>query len=138
MRHKAYFFNGCGTRLGQRAWQAVIVVGIVLLTAGGYTPMEQAHAEAAPPVVVIHAKRFAFVPSQITLEAGKTVRLVFITDDVPHSIAVPELGIDMLIRRLRSNQIVITPASAGNFAGECTRYCGADHDRMRFVIHVVR
>lgn len=100
--------------------------------------MEQGYAESAPPVIVIHAKRFAFVPSQITLEAGKPVHLVFVTNDVTHGIAVPGLGIDMPIWRFRSNQIVITPATAGDFKGECTRYCGVGHDKMKFVIHVVR
>lgn len=111
---------------------------VILFAASNSAVIGQGRSEFAPPVIVIHAKRFAFTPSQITLEAGKAVRLVFVTEDVTHSIAVPGLGIDLPIWRNRSNQIVIAPAATGDFAGGCTRYCGIGHDKMKFVIHVIK
>jgi cytochrome c oxidase subunit 2 len=89
-------------------------------------------------VIVIHAKRYAFVPSQITLQTGHPVRLVFVSDDVPHSITIPGLQIEAPIARNAVNQVVIAPPAAGDFAGECTRYCGVGHDRMKFVVHVLK
>lgn len=108
-----------------------------IFVAGNSAVKAQQRAKSTPPEIVIYAKRYEFVPSRITVEAGKPVRLVFISKDVTHSIAVPDLGIDMPIVRNRSNQVVITPAKTGDFAGECARYCGIHHDKMTFVVHVV-
>ncbi len=138
MKSNAIFPSAYRKRSARFFHHALIIVGIILFTTGNSTAMDQGRTESALPVIVIHAKRFAFIPSQITLEAGKAVRLVFVTDDITHSVAVPGLGIDMPIWRFRSNQIVVTPAATGDFAGECTRYCGIGHDRMKFVVHVVR
>lgn len=114
--------------------KSAIIAAIVLLAVA---PVSRAKTEPAPPAIVIHAKRFEFIPSQIVLKAGRTVRLVFISDDVTHGITVPGLGIDMLIYRHRSNQVVVTPHKTGDFPGKCTHYCGRGHDKMKFMIHVV-
>ncbi|HCT60891.1 MULTISPECIES: cupredoxin domain-containing protein [Acidobacterium] len=110
------------------AYVAVVFAGVILLCPG--------YAVAKMPVIVVHARRFAFVPAQITLRVGQPVRLVFVSDDVTHSITIPGLGIDLPIRRGYPAEIVVTPSRRGDFRGECTHYCGAGHDRMKFVVHV--
>ena len=88
------------------------------------------------PVITIHAKRYKFQPSEITLKQGETVRLIFIADDVPHGITVKGLGLDLELPRHQAREKVLTPLTIGDFSGGCSRYCGNGHDRMTFVIHV--
>lgn len=109
------------------------LIGIAMIALG--TPIV-ACAETTPPTIVIHAKRFAFVPSQITLKTRHTVQLMFISNDITHTIVVPGLGIDQIVRNGRPKTLVITPTTPGDFSGMCGRYCGAGHNKMKFVIHV--
>jgi cytochrome c oxidase subunit II len=88
------------------------------------------------PAITIHAKRYQFDPSEITLKQGETVRLIFIADDAPHGITVKGLGLDLELPRHAAREKVLTPLTIGDFAGECSRYCGNGHDRMTFVVHV--
>lgn len=114
-----------------------LIVSTIILIATIDTPAFQAGAEPNIPVITIHAKRYEFKPSEITLKVGKAVRLVFISDDVTHGISVDGLGIDIAIRRYRSNEVDVTPHRAGTFEGHCSVYCGIGHDRMKLLIHVV-
>jgi cytochrome c oxidase subunit 2 len=106
----------------------LVFAGVILLQPG--------RAETKMPVIVVRARRFAFVPAQITLRVGQPVRLVFVSDDVTHSITIPGLAIDMPIRRGHPAETILTPSKRGDFPGKCTHYCGAGHDRMKFVVHV--
>ncbi len=96
------------------------------------------NAEMKVPVITIHARRYLFSPSTITLKQGQKVRLVFISDDVAHGVVVEGLGIDLNIEKSHSNQATITPLEVGDFEGKCSRYCGAGHNIMTFVVHVTR
>lgn len=128
--------------IGEASMRSLTFTGFVKLVAcialvfAGATLLQPGHAATKMPVIVVHARRFAFVPSQITLQVGQPVRLVFVSDDVTHSITIPGLSIDMPIRRGYPAETVLTPDKRGNFPGKCTHYCGAGHDRMKFVVHV--
>jgi cytochrome c oxidase subunit II len=87
--------------------------------------------------VVVHAKRFAFLPGEITLKKGQTTKLVLISDDVRHGLAVKGLGIRAEIIPKHPTEILVTPAQAGDYPGGCSVYCGSDHRDMELVIHVV-
>ena len=117
-------------------WQWTIagtmMVLAVLLLRHAYAASANAHI----PVITIHARRYQFQPSQITLKQGETVRLLFIADDAPHGITVKALGLDFELPRHKAREKVLTPPTVGDFAGECSRYCGNGHDRMIFVVHV--
>jgi len=91
----------------------------------------------AAPVVVVHARKFAFVPSEITLKKGQTTKLVLISDDVRHGLAVKGLGIRVDIPAGHRTEISVTPAQTGDFPGACSVYCGSGHRDMEFLIHVV-
>lgn len=100
-------------------------------------PPPDGYAGEQTPVITIHAKRYEFVPAEITVAAGKPVKLVFVADDVGHGISVDGLFSDLNILPGKPTAVVITPSKAGDFAGECSRYCGSGHERMKFVVHVV-
>jgi cytochrome c oxidase subunit II len=88
-------------------------------------------------VIEVHAQRYAFEPSSITLQRGETIRLRLISDDVPHSLLVQGLGIDETASKSRPGDLVFTATRTGDFAGRCGRFCGSGHGKMLFTVHVI-
>jgi len=93
--------------------------------------------EAATAVIMVHAKRFAFVPREITLKKDQSAKLVLISDDVRHGLAVKGLGIRADIMPGKPTELIVTPTQVGDYAGACSVYCGYGHRDMEFVVHVV-
>jgi cytochrome c oxidase subunit II len=93
-------------------------------------------AEQAGRVIEVHAHRFAFEPASITIHRGETVHLRLLSDDVPHSLLIRELGINEEATRSHPGEIVFTAPQAGDFAGRCGRFCGTGHGHMIFSVHV--
>ena len=93
-------------------------------------------AQEPTRTIEIHAQRFAFVPSEITIKPGETVKLRLISDDVPHSLVVPDLKIKQEVTKGHPAEVTVTPDSAGDFHGQCGRFCGSGHGSMVFMIHV--
>ena len=63
----------------------VLLLGLVSATAGGQTASE-------PRVIHVAAERFAFTPSDITVEEGSVVELRLTSDDTDHGFRVHGLG----------------------------------------------
>jgi cytochrome c oxidase subunit II len=93
-------------------------------------------AQAPARVIEVHARRYAFEPSSITVHRGETIRLQLISDDVPHSLVVEGLGINEAASKSHPGDTVFTATKTGDFAGRCGRFCGSGHGRMQFVVHV--
>jgi cytochrome c oxidase subunit 2 len=106
----------------------------VALMTLSFPPM---NAKVKVPIMTIHARRYEFIPSSTTLELGKTVELVLVSDDIIHGLSVDGLGIDLKASKNQPAHILITPNKAGDFEGQCSRYCGAGHSEMKLLIHVV-
>lgn len=104
---------------------ALLVIAVLVVPAGGQQR-----------TIEIHAKRFAFVPAEITVKKGETVSLSLISDDVPHSMLIEGLGVNAAIAKGHASQVQITPTKVGDFAGRCGKFCGSGHGQMRFVVHV--
>ena len=51
-------------------------------------------AQNAARTIEIHAKRFSFSPSEITLKRGETVKLIVSSEDVKHSLFIPDLQVN--------------------------------------------
>lgn len=94
---------------------------------------------AATParVIEIHAKKFEFVPDEITLKKGETVKLELTSDDVLHSLVVPELKIRGIMKKGQMTAVIVTPTETGDFKGKCGIFCGPGHGKMTFTVHVV-
>jgi cytochrome c oxidase subunit 2 len=95
-------------------------------------------AVADPPgrTIEIHAHRYAFTPSEITVKKGETVKLKLYSDDVPHSLQVKDLGIDQTVTKGKPAEVTFTPEKAGDFHGQCGRFCGSGHGQMSISVHV--
>ncbi len=94
------------------------------------------HAQAQR-TITIHAKRYKFIPAEITLVKGETVKLVLISDDVNHGLAVKGLNLREDMPKHKHVEVTVTPDQVGDFPGTCSRFCGAGHASMKFVVHVV-
>jgi cytochrome c oxidase subunit 2 len=87
--------------------------------------------------ITVHAKRYRFLPAEITVSKDEPVRLILISDDVDHGLAVRDLGIRADMPKGKRVEVMVTPAQVGDFKGSCSRFCGAGHGSMKFVVHVV-
>ncbi len=117
-----------------------LLLRIVLALVAGlvwWLANRHAHAAASPVrTISVHARKFEFVPSEITLKQGEPARLVFISDDVPHALAVEGLAIHAEVVKGHPVSLMVIPAEAGDFPGKCTKFCGTGHRDMHLVIHV--
>jgi cytochrome c oxidase subunit 2 len=93
-------------------------------------------AQEAARTIDIHAKRFSFSPGEITLKKGETVKLVITSDDVTHSLLVPDLHVDAVTTKDHPAEVTLTPDKVGDFAGKCGHFCGPGHGTMKFKVHV--
>ena len=110
---------------------AVISLLLVLaVTAGTAEGAEQSRA------IVITAKRFEFVPSTITLKKGETVKLVVTSEDVTHGLFIRPLKIDTDLTPGKTEELTVTPQSAGTFTAICHHFCGAGHGNMKLTVVV--
>jgi cytochrome c oxidase subunit II len=87
-------------------------------------------------VIEVHAQRYAFQPSSITVHQGEKVELRLISDDVPHSLLIKTLGINEAASKSHPGDVVFTAPQTGDFEGRCGRFCGSGHGRMVFTVHV--
>ncbi len=93
-------------------------------------------ADQPGQTIEIHAHRYAFTPAEITVKKGETVKLKLFSDDVPHSLLIKDLGINQTVTKGRPAEVTFTPDKAGDFRGQCGRFCGSGHGQMRISVHV--
>jgi cytochrome c oxidase subunit 2 len=101
---------------------------------GAIAPL--APAQDAVQTIEIHAKRFSFTPSEITVKKGETVKLILTSDDVTHALVVPDLKIRQEITKGHPATVTFVASEAGDFHGMCGHFCGSGHGSMTFVVHV--
>ena len=89
-----------------------------------------------PRVIDVTAKRFAFAPSSITLKKGETVTLRIRSEDVTHGFFSRQLKIDETIEPGKTEEVTLTPQTAGTFTTICDHFCGAGHGNMSMTIVV--
>ncbi|HZS99022.1 MAG TPA: cupredoxin domain-containing protein [Terriglobales bacterium] len=116
-----------------RKWMASGGLAVALL--GGTALTHRAYA-AEPRVVEITAKRFGFVPEQITLKKGEPVTLRLHSEDVTHGFFMRKLKIDTEVEAGKTTDVTITPEVAGSYTTICDHFCGANHGNMKMTIVV--
>jgi|ERR1043166_5534796 cytochrome c oxidase subunit II len=94
------------------------------------------HAEDAPKVVEITAKRFEFSPKEITLKKGEPVVLRLKTEDVTHGFFQKKLKVDSDIPPGKATDVALTPDTPGTYVVICDHFCGAGHGNMKMKIVV--
>lgn len=94
-------------------------------------------AQNAPRRIEITAKRFNFMPAEITVEKGQPVVLVLKSVDVAHGLRISGLGVNMKVKAGGTTEAQFTPDKTGDFTGHCSTFCGPGHGTMKFNVHVV-
>ena len=120
------------------------IVGIILLAGvceiglvGVPAVINLTRASDNPKVIEISAKKFEFSPSQITLKKGEPVILRLSSSDRVHGFMSKPLKIDTDIPADKSEDVAITPDTAGDFTVICDHYCGTGHGNMKMKVTVV-
>ena len=96
-----------------------------------------ARANDEPKVIQITAKKFEFSPAQITLKKGEPVILRLSSSDRVHGFMSKPLKIDTDIPADKSEDVAVTPDTAGDFTVICDHYCGTGHGNMKMKVTVV-
>ena len=96
-----------------------------------------ARADVNPKVIEISAKKFEFSPSQITLKKGEPVILRLSSSDRVHGFMSKPLKIDTDIPADKTEDVAVTPDTAGDFTVICYHYCGTGHGGMKMKVTVV-
>ncbi len=116
---------------------AVLALGtaIVWLATGPWPP-------AAPPdpvstdgtrEVAIRAHAWGFSPRVVRVAPGETVRLVALSDDIQHGLAINELGLHLPLRpgHVVRSQPVTVNLPEGVYTIHCSTFCGLGHPSMK-------
>jgi len=79
------------------------------------------------PVV---ARKFVFIPNEITMRKGESVVLEFTAPEVAMGFFAPELGLRALIVPGEVAKVPFTADRAGRFDFLCDVFCGDGHEGM--------
>jgi cytochrome c oxidase subunit 2 len=101
------------------------------VTLSGFAP-----AQDAPQRIEVTAKRFAYVPAEVTVKKGQPVVIVLTTEDVAHGLKFKELNLNAKIEKNKPSELAFTPDKVGDFVGHCSVFCGSGHGSMTLTLHV--
>jgi cytochrome c oxidase subunit 2 len=98
-----------------------------------------AYVLAQTPEQVIHvtARKFAFLPGEITLKQGVPVILEFVSADVVMGFNAPDFKVRADIVPGQVARVRLVPQQLGSFDFLCDIFCGDGHEGMNGKIHVV-
>lgn len=119
-----------------RSVGAVVAVALAAAVIAGRHRAATASA-GAERVIHVTAKRFEYVPSEITLERGVPVVLEITSADRDHGFKVPELGVRADVKPGETTRVRLVPDRTGRFAFRCDVFCGTGHEDMTGEIVVV-
>jgi cytochrome c oxidase subunit 2 len=94
-------------------------------------------AQTTPRQIEITAKRFEFIPANITLKKGEPVVIVLKSVDVAHGLRFRDLGLDLRAKKGQTSELPFTPTKTGDFVGQCSVFCGSGHGHMKLTLHIV-
>ena len=114
----------------------LLSVVLFFVVAASY-PARHTSAQTAPKRIEVTAKRFEYMPSEITLKKGEPVVLVLKSADVSHGIHFKELNLQAKIDKGGSAELAFTPMQTGDFVGHCSVFCGSGHGSMTLTLHVI-
>jgi cytochrome c oxidase subunit II len=74
---------------------------------------------------------------ELYLPVGDTTQIVLTSRDVIHAFWVPGFNFKRDAIPGHPNVFDLTPATTGDYRGECAEFCGLNHAYMGFTVHVV-
>jgi cytochrome c oxidase subunit 2 len=102
------------------------------------TSQDRTTESPGPKVIKVSAERFAFTPSEITVEKGTVIEFHLTSEDTDHGFRIIGTDVDVAIPKRRRGETIVryTADTAGRFVIECSRPCGAGHTSMRATLIV--
>jgi len=97
---------------------------------------QRAQAADTPRRIEVTAKRFEYIPADVTLKKGEPVVLVLHSADVAHGVKFAELNLKTDIGTNATSELAFTPDKVGTFVGHCSHFCGSGHGTMVLTLHV--
>jgi cytochrome c oxidase subunit 2 len=104
--------------------------GLLGAAAAGFAPMVHVAGQPAEQVFRILARRFEFLPHEITVRKGIPVLLELTTADVPMGFNAPDFMVRTDILPGKVAQVRFVPREAGTFDYLCDIFCGKGHEEM--------
>lgn len=97
------------------------------------TPQDPGPKPQDLKIIRVSAERFAFTPSEITVEKGTVIEFHLTSEDTDHGFRIIGTEVDVRIPKRRRGETVVTYTAdeVGRFIIECSRPCGAGHTAMR-------
>ena len=86
--------------------------------------------------IEIVARRFEFVPAEITVARGTRLTLAVKAIDFVHGFSMPDFGIRKDTVPGQFLEVTITPKEPGRYHFLCDNFCGEDHDKMGGILIV--
>ena len=112
----------------------------VVFLLGGMAAIGVAWRAGQANVVTLHARMpeaGGWTPVDLTVEAGQPLHLRLTSDDVVHSFAVGQSNFPVVdVMPGEITEVTLTFDKPGTYTFYCTRWCGANHWRMRGTITV--
>lgn len=90
----------------------------------------RAAADGEPRRIAVVARRFVFVPNEITVGQGESVVLEFTAPEVAMGFYAPQLGLRALIVPGEVARVPWRADKAGRFDFLCDVFCGDGHEGM--------
>jgi cytochrome c oxidase subunit 2 len=108
------------------------------LAAAGAAALALAARSAMPAErrIEVSARRYEFVPPEISVARGTRLTLAIKAEDFVHGFAMPDFGIRKDLVPGRVVEVTLTPEAAGRFHFLCDNFCGDGHDRMSGILVV--
>ena len=94
-------------------------------------------AQPQERVVKIVARKFAYLPGEVTLKKGEPVVLEFTSADVVMGFNAPDFNIRADIVPGQVARVRFVPDKTGEFEYLCDIFCGDGHEQMHGRIKVV-
>ena len=97
----------------------------------------RALAQSPEQVIRITARKYVFLPGEITLKAGVPVVLEFVSEDVVMGFSAPDFKVRADIIPGQVARVRLLPQKVGTFEFVCDIFCGDGHEGMGGKITVV-
>jgi heme/copper-type cytochrome/quinol oxidase subunit 2 len=88
-------------------------------------------------IIEITARQFEFVPSDIVVKEGDSVKLNVTSEDVTHGIEIEGYNINETLEPDQTRSITFQADKPGTFHFHCSVYCGDGHSQMHGEMRVI-
>jgi cytochrome c oxidase subunit 2 len=105
----------------------LLLAGFVATLAAAAT---RAAADGEPRRIPVVARKFVFIPNEITVRQGESVVLEFTAPEVAMGFFAPALGLRALLVPGEVARVPFTADKAGRFDFLCDVFCGDGHEGM--------